>query len=198
MLPRQSPLPNPPPDSRPNARPNARQRLASPAGLPEFTPRQRAAIAQALERLAQASEWHGALPVMLLDRCWLRLRAIPVEQLAQVLPPDTSADAPELVQFRQLVQGGESAWAAEQQCWHDFGPAAWHQALHRFWSEQERGNHDWTLQRYLDLLERYRQPFQTGEPRHLPLVVLARQEENEAHGVYWIHPSGLSMRHTCL
>jgi len=185
-------LPRPSPPSR------ARQRPIGPPELPAFSGRQRTALEQGLKTLQAAPRWHGQLPVMVLDRCWLRLRAIPVAELAQVLPPDTSAEAPELVQFRQLVQEGESAWAAEQQCWHDFGPAAWHQALQRFWSQQEQGNHAWTLQRSLELLARYRQSFEAGGARLLPLLVLARQDQKEPHALHWIHPDGLPMRHTCL
>ena len=172
--------------------------IAGPAMLPPLTARQGLAIEHWLQHLHQATHWHGQLPVAVLDRCWLKLRAIPVEQLAQVLPPDTSFEAPELVRYRQLVHQGLGAWDVEQLCWQEFGQGAWREALRRYWSQQEQGNHGWTLDRYLQLLETYRQPWRDGGNRRLPLLVLARHGQRESHALHWLDAQGLSMRHTCL
>lgn len=174
------------------------QGLEGPAAPPVLTRRQGHAIERWLQQLHLATHWHGQLPVAVLDRCWLKLRAIPIEQLARVLPPDTSFEAPELVRYRQLVQQGLGAWDVEQLCWQEFGQGAWREALRRYWSQQERGNHGWTLDRYLQLLESYRQPWRDGGNRRLPLLVLARQDQRESHALHWLDAQGLSMRHTCL
>ena len=105
-------------------------------------------------------------------------------------------------------EAGCPAHQAQQQCWLEFGPEAFHQALQRFWLVQERGVHVWTLERYLDVLTDYRQRFATQRPRPLPLLVLARPSGRsicppavEVDGLFWLRP-GLalaepSMRHTC-
>jgi hypothetical protein len=49
-----------------------------------------------MAELQRAPLWSGSLPVAVLERCWMRLRAIPVAALALELPPDASAAAPEL------------------------------------------------------------------------------------------------------
>ena len=71
-----------------------RLRPARPLGLPQFTGRQTDQLGQWHQLLGSSRQWHGQLPVVLLDRCWLQLRAVAVEDLARVLPPDSSADAP--------------------------------------------------------------------------------------------------------
>ena len=153
-----------------------------------LTPRLQARADQLLAQQQQERTWHGDLPVLLLDRCWLQLRAVNVEDLARVLPPDSSADAPELVRYRALIEAGEPSWAAQMQCWQDFGQAACQQALQRFWDRQERGNHDWTLTTYLQLVESYREPWASGKPRRLPLLVLARANQAESHRILWLDP----------
>ena len=55
--------------------------------LPWLSPRQRQQLNGWIGELRQASGWQGRLPVALLERCWLRLRAVPVAELAQALPP---------------------------------------------------------------------------------------------------------------
>ena len=165
-----------------------RLRPTRPPGQPQFTGRQTDQLRQWHQLLGAARQWHGQLPVVLLDRCWLQLRAVAVEDLARVLPPDSSADAPELVRYRDLIEAGEPSWAAQIQCWQDFGAAAFQQALQRFWDQQERGNHDWTLTTYLQLVESYREPWTNGKTRRLPLLVLARANQAESHRLHWLDP----------
>lgn len=179
-----------------------------PAELPSLTPSQRRQAEVTLADLQGANHWHGELPVLLLDRCWLRLTVLPLQRLAVVVPPDLSRAAPELERYRQLLADGCSPWQAQHQCWLEFGPEACQQALRRFWEAQDQPSPGWTLQRYLDFLTEYRDRFSRRRPRSLPLLVLARPSGRcfsppavEEHGLFWLRP-GLSideqvMRHTC-
>ena len=165
---------------------------------PRFLPdRPKGQLELLLESQQQQRHWHGQLPVVLLDRCWLRLQVLPVEQLCSVLPPDSSGDAPELVRFRELLRQGMSSLEAQDQCWQDFGREPCSEALRRFWAAQERGNRGWTLQVYLDWLQRYRLGIEGEGPKPLPLVVLARPDGREAHQLVWHWPVSQPMRHTC-
>jgi hypothetical protein len=176
--------------------------------MPRLTARQNEQVARCLDQLQASSVWHGGLPVLLLERCWLRLTPVPVEQLAQRLPPDSSRDAPELVQFRWLLGQGHSPSTAEQLCWLEFGPEACRQAQRRFWQAQEQGNQGWSLERYLDLLRQYRQRFDqaigAAGQRQLPLLVLARSGDappGSVHDLVWLRAGASDlirpMRHTC-
>ncbi len=179
-----------------------------PAQPPDFTPGQTVLARSAFHTLGSAQAWTGALPVLLLNRCWLRLTVVPVERLALELPPDLSRSAPELERYRALIQAGHPAWQAQQLCWLEFGAEACHQALRHFWSSQDQQPHGWTLDRYLDLLADYRHRFANERPRPLPLIVLARPSgrgtsppPSEDHGLFWLRPdltiSERTMRHTC-
>ncbi len=179
-----------------------------PADLPTFTPAQAVRARAAVRALQGATRWHGQLPVLLLNRCWLRLTVVPVERLALELPPDLSRAAPELEHFRALIEAGHPPWQAQQLCWLEFGAEACHQALRNFWQSQDRQSHGWTLERYLDLLADYRRRFAGPSPRELPLLVLARppvddtpSPREEDHGLFWVRPdlsiAERAMRHTC-
>ncbi|MFM1811503.1 MAG: hypothetical protein RLZZ336_441 [Cyanobacteriota bacterium] len=181
---------------------------AMPAQPPTFSPGQLAQARAAVRLLSQASAWSGHLPVLLLNRCWLRLSVVAVERLALELPPDVSRAAPELERWRSLVEAGHPPWQAQQICWQEYGAEACHEALRRFWSAQEAHTHGWTLDRYLGLLAEYRHSFTSGSPRVLPLVVLARPVAEgstpsavEDHGLFWLRPDltivERAMRHTC-
>jgi len=162
-----------------------------------LTPRLEQRIAAMLERQQQEHRWHGALPVLLLERCWLHLEVVPVARLAQALPPDSSADAPELVRFRQLRGSGLPDQAAQEQCWEEFGRQACSEALRRYWQAQDEGNHGWTLARYLTVLALYRRQLEMAGPVPLPMLVLARGGSGEAPRLEWCCPAEPTMRHTC-
>jgi hypothetical protein len=165
--------------------------------LHALTPRlQQQADAMVLKQQQQL-QWHGQLPVLLLDRCWLQLQVVPVAELSRVLPPDNSAEAPELVRFRQLRQQGLTDLQAEEQCWQEYGRVPCSDALRRFWQAQERGNHGWTCNRYLHLLERYRQQVESAGPTPVPLLVLARHGSQEQHQLQWCWPAPPAIGHTC-
>lgn len=176
--------------------------------LPTLTKAQKHQIDFCLAKLQRAQAWRADLPVLLLNRCWLRLTVIPVERLALELPPDLSRAAPELVRYSELMEAGCPPHQAQQQCWLEFGPEAFHLALQRFWQAQERGAHGWTLERYLNVLTDYRHLFATERPRPLPLLVLARASGLSycsppvaVDGLFWLRPGIAlgepSMRHTC-
>lgn len=180
----------------------SRGRSSNP--IPSLTLRQRALVESQLVLLQQAPSWHGALPVLVLDRCWMRLTVLDLDALLLKLPPDSTLEAPELVDYRRLIAAGVPAWQAEQLGWQAFGIEACHQALQRFWAMQERGNQGWSAAAYFDLLHEYRRRFERQNPRPLPLLVLARGGEHqgrEAHQLHWLGPLGQeaerSMRHTC-
>jgi hypothetical protein len=169
-----------------------------------LTPTQRLEVGQRLAELQTCPSWHGGLPVLLLERCWLRLSCVAMEDLARRLPPDVSREAPELERYRQLLSIGHPGWQAQQICWEEFGAQACRQALVRYWEAQERGGQGWSLQHYLDLLRDYRRNFERQRPRPLPLLVLARAGEEhrgEAHRLFWLRPHTSEpshpMRHTC-
>ena len=188
----------------PEHRPEATTRPFAPPLPPAFTPLQRLRLAHWQQELQEADHWHGGLPVLILERCWLRLSAVAVQDLARRLPPDNSREAPELVRYRELLAIGHPPLEAEQLCWLEFGTEACRQAQHRLWDAQERGNHGWTLDRYLQLLRDYRHHFAVLQPRPLPLIVLARADEGGTAGLHrlvWLGAGdgdgGRSMRHTC-
>lgn len=162
-----------------------------------LTDRQQKQLSLWSAELGAAPGWHGELPVALLECCWLRLRRVPVQQLAAVLPPDGSESAPELVRYRELCQSGLDSWTAQLQCWQDFGSGAFQQAQQRFWQQQDRGNHGWTLSRYLGLLERYRLSLGPKGRRELPLLRLARQESEDTHQLFWLPAGRGPIGHTC-
>lgn len=151
-----------------------------------LTARQRQDLQWLLTELNSHDHWHGDLPVALLDRCWLRLEIVAVQDLARRLPPDASAEAPELVTYRRLLTAGVPPLEAQERCWQDYGQRACQEAQARFWSQQDRGNHGWTLQRYLDLLQTYRHRLGRQEQRALPLLVLARAGSLEEHQLVWL------------
>lgn len=157
-----------------------------------------------LHRLQQVRSWGGELPVLVLDRCWLRLEVVPIAELCQRLPPDASREAPELVRYRELLDRGLPALVAQQMCWDEFGALACHQAQRRFWQAGEQGLRVWTLEDFLFLLVGYRHSFANGRPRLLPLLVLAREGEaleGGRHQLHWLEPADFGedrpMRHTC-
>ena len=154
--------------------------------------------------MQQAPQWHGDLPVLLLDRCWLRLEVVPITDLCRRLPADASREAPELVRYRELLDQGMAALVAQQLCWREFGPQACHQAQRRYWSACEQGLRVWTLEDFLGLLAGYRLRFSSCRPRPMPLLVLAREGEalqGGRHQLRWLKPDDIGedrpMRHTC-
>jgi hypothetical protein len=163
-----------------------------------------ARIETCLSALQREERWHGDLPVALLDRCWLRLSCVAVQELVLRLPPDCSGEAPELVRYGELLAHGWRPWPALQQCWLEFGATACQEALLRFWHTQDSAVHNWSLEDYLAFMGEYRRRFLHQRPRSLPLILLARRPaltSQDGQGLVWLSqeqiPSDRSMRHTC-
>ena len=55
--------------------------------LTPLTPRLQRQVDGLLKAQQQQHRWHGALPVLLLDRCWLQLQQVGVEDLARANKP---------------------------------------------------------------------------------------------------------------
>jgi hypothetical protein len=181
--------------------------LAEADLLDQLTPRQRRDLGRHWRELQEHSRWSESLPVLLLDRCWLRLSVESLAGLARRLPPDASGEAPELARYRELRQRGLGGWEAQLLCWEEFGPEACREAQRRFWIAREAGNRGWTLERYLALRAEYRQRWRLERPRRLPLLVLGREGADGAtggegeHQLLWLCPAAdepeRPMRHTC-
>ncbi|MCP9888798.1 hypothetical protein KBY96_12775 [Cyanobium sp. ATX 6A2] len=165
--------------------------------LAALTPEQQRRLQGWSEALDAAPNWHGTLPVVLLERCWLRLQAVTVATLADAVPADTSAEAPELMRWRQLTEEGSDPWSAQLVCWQEFGAQACQQAQHRHWQQQERHCCGWTFADYLGLLRDYRRGLVGGASRRLPLLVLRRPDGEQRHALHWLPSRHQPMRHTC-
>jgi hypothetical protein len=165
--------------------------------LAALTPVQQQRLQGWCDQLAAAPGWRGDLPVVLLERCWLRLQAVTVATLADAVPADTSAEAPELMRWRQLRQGGSDPWSAQLVCWQEFGARACQEAQRRHWQQQETGRRGWTFADYLALLRDYRRGLSPGGSRRLPLLVLRRPDGEQRHVLHWLPSRHRTMRHTC-
>ena len=120
--------------------------ITSTDPLRALTSTQLEGLGQILERLNAQPAWSWSLPVLLHERCWLRLSHVPLRNLNQVLPPDVNEDAPELASFRALVADGLDPLSAQQHCWQDFGMEDCCRALRQYWLSREQPGHDWTFQ----------------------------------------------------
>jgi len=148
-------------------------------------PRLQRQLQSCWEIVLTAPGWYGGLPVPVLNRSWLQLETLGIDELLARFPVDSSAHAPELIRFRLLLDQGLPADEAEQLCWQDFGPEACHRALRRFWQEQQQPSFLWNLEDYLALIERYRRKYESGD-LELPLLVLPRSEADQRLSCHWL------------
>lgn len=128
--------------------------------------------------------WSFSRPIFLLNRCWLSLDKIRVDELSIRLPPDKSAEAPELIRYHQLLSTGKDHLIAIQECWAEFGIEDFHRAIRDYWHHQDAGNNGWTFNSYLKLIYLYRKSFLLSE-FSMPVIVLGRQNSGENHFVKW-------------
>ena len=70
--------------------------------LEGLTRTQQLGLRDVLLDVRNAGGWSWDLPVLLRDRCWLRLDRIRLSQLIRQLPPDGRDEAPELFHYRKL------------------------------------------------------------------------------------------------
>ena len=164
--------------------------------LAGLTERQQKGLVDVLDEVRRADGWSWQLPVLLRERCWLRLSRTPLTELHRLLPPDGRDEAPELMQYRRLLQQGMDPLLAQQSCWQDFGMEDCQRALQEYWSSRDSAIHGWTAQSYRHLVSSYRERIERGITA-VPMLVLARKNSGECHQLLWITETTPVMRHTC-
>lgn len=165
-----------------------RRRTKQDNPLAGLTQAQGLGLQRVLADVRDAEIWSMECPVLLRNRCWMRLDRIALRQLQAVLPADGRDEAPELMQYRRLVADGVDPLIAQQACWHDFGMEDCQRALRDYWHSQECNHHGWTASRYRQLVGAYRERFERGVLA-VPMLVLGRPESDELHQLHWINAS---------
>ena len=153
--------------------------------LSGLTLKQRVGLRQVVFDVQRFDSWSWSLPVLLRDRCWMRLDRIQLNELRRYLPPEGREEAPELVHYRMLIADGMKPLVAQQACWDHFGMDDCQRALHDFWQSCQCEHHGWTTHRYRRLVVAYRERFERGDFA-VPMLVLARKGSDEQHQLGWI------------
>ena len=135
-------------------------------------------------------KWSLNFPVFLFDRDWFRLKKVTVSDLAKELKPDNSQEAPEIIQYQQLLKEGHDHLLAIQECWKEFGIEDFHRSLRNTSEWNSKGNNGWTFRKYAELLIGYRNVIENREVR-IPLIILGRHP-NEDHQLEWISDAFIS------
>ena len=164
--------------------------------LAGLTERQLRGLVEVLDEVRRAEGWSWQLPVLLQERCWLRLSRTPLTDLHRLLPPDGRDEAPELTHYRRLLQQGMDPLLAQQDCWREFGIEDCQRALLDYWKRRDTAIHGWTAERYRQLVSSYRERIERGITV-VPMLVLARKNSVECHQLLWITENTPVMRHTC-
>ena len=134
--------------------------------------------------------WSLNFPVFLFDRDWFRLKKVKFYDLAKELKPDNSQEAPELIQYQQLLQEGHDHLLAIQECWNEFGIEDFHRSLRNSSEWNSKGNNGWTFKKYAELIIGYRAIIENKDVL-IPLIILARNP-NEDHQLEWINQKFIS------
>ena len=134
--------------------------------------------------------WSLNFPVFLFDRDWFKLKKITLYDLAKELKPDNSQEAPEIIQYQQLLKEGHDHLLAIQECWHEFGIEDFHRSLRNSSEWRSKGNNGWTFKKYTELLIGYRNIIEKKEVR-IPIIILGRSP-NEDHKLEWISEEFIS------
>ena len=129
-------------------------------------------------------KWSLDFPVFLFDRDWFRLKKVSIYHLAKELKTDNSQEAPEIIQYQQLLQEGHDPLLAIQKCWNDFGIEDFHRSLRNSSKWNTKGNNGWTFKKYTKLLIGYRNIIEKEEIK-IPIIILARNPK-ENHELEWI------------
>ena len=138
----------------------------------------------------QGHKWSLNFPVFLFDRDWFRLKKVKLYDQAKELKPDNSQEAPELIQYQQLLKDGHDHLLAIQECWNEFGIEDFHRSLRNSSEWKLKGNNGWTFKKYAELLIGYRNIIENKELR-IPIIILARNP-NENHELEWISDEFIS------
>ena len=138
----------------------------------------------------QGHKWSLSFPVFLFDRDWFRLRKVSLYELAKELKPDNSQEAPEIIQYQQLLKQGHDHLLALQECWNEFGIEDFHRSLRNSSEWNCKGNNGWTFKKYAELIIRYRKIIENKEVS-IPIIILGRNTK-EDHQLEWISSEFIS------
>ena len=136
------------------------------------------------------NKWSLNFPVFLFDRDWFRLKKVSLYDLAKELKPDNSQEAPEIIQYKQLLKEGHDHLLAIQECWNEFGIEDFHRSLRNSSEWRLKGNNGWTFKKYAELLIGYRKIVENKEIL-IPLIILGRNTQ-EDHQLEWISQEFIS------
>jgi len=132
----------------------------------------------------QGQKWSLSFPVFLFDRDWFRLKKVSLFDLAKELKPDNSQEAPEIIQYQQLLKEGHDHILAIQECWNEFGIEDFHRSLRNSSEWNSKGNNGWTFKKYAELIIGYRNIIENKEIS-IPIIILGRNPK-EDHHLEWI------------
>jgi len=138
----------------------------------------------------QGQKWTLSFPVFLFDRDWFKLKKVNVYELAKELKPDNSQEAPEMIQYQQLLKEGHDHLLAIQECWNEFGIEDFHRTLRNSSEWNLKGNNGWTFKKYAELLMGYRKIIENNKVK-IPIIILGRTSK-EDHQLEWISEEFIS------
>ena len=138
----------------------------------------------------EGQKWSLSFPVFLFDRDWFKLKKVTLYELAKELKPDNSQEAPEIIQYQQLLKEGHDPLLAIQECWNEFGIEDFHRSLRNSSEWKSKGNNGWTFKKYAELLIGYRNIIENKEVR-IPIIILGRTPK-EDHQLEWISEEFIS------
>ena len=138
----------------------------------------------------EGQKWSLSFPVFLFDRDWFKLKKVTLYELARELKPDNSQEAPEIIQYQQLLKEGHDHLLAIQECWNEFGIEDFHRSLRNSSEWISKGNNGWTFKKYAELLVGYRNIIENKEVS-IPMIILGRNP-NEEHQLEWISEEFIS------
>ena len=138
----------------------------------------------------RGNKWSLDFPIFLFDRDWFKLTKVTLYDLAKELKPDNSKEAPEIIQYQQLLKEGHEPLLAIQECWNEFGIEDFYRSLRNSSEWESKGNNGWTFKKYAELLIGYRKLIEKKELR-IPIIILARSSK-EDHELDWINEEFIS------
>ncbi len=138
----------------------------------------------------KGKKWSLVFPVFLFDRDWFKLKKVTLHELAKELKPDNSQEAPEIIQYQQLLNKGYDHVIAIQECWNEFGIEDFHRSLRKSSEWNLKGNNGWTFKKYADLLVGYRNIVENQKIK-IPIIILGRTPK-EDHQLEWISEEFIS------
>ena len=134
--------------------------------------------------------WSLDFPVFIFNRDWFMLKKVTFSNLSKELKPDTSQEAPEIMQYQKLLKDGHDHLLAIQECWNEFGIEEFHRSLRNSSEWKSKGNNGWTFKKYVSLLIGYRTLIENKDVR-IPIIILGRNP-NEDHQLEWINQKFIS------